>query len=217
VEICNLLDACLRHDAETFDATRDELQGNSALGTTPRHTPIGGFALYVLLTGCRLGEALRVEWKDVDLEDGEIHIGTESKTSTARGIDIDVTPALRRLLAAQKLRTGGKGSVWDLTDGEATAAMKRLKETYGAPTQGGWQLLRVSCQSYLASAPSIYGAASVFLAAKRGGHSVAVCEKHYAGAIKNISPEAKTLEAVMQIEEQCRQVIASVGQKRRAA
>jgi integrase len=201
----------LRHDTETFDATRDELQGNGRPGTTPRHTPIGGFALYVLLTGCRLGEALRVEWPDVDLEDGEIYIGTESKTSVARDIDIDVSQALRRWLAAQKLRTGGRGSVWDLTDGEVTTAMKRLKEAYGAPTKSGWQMLRVSCQSYLASAPSIYGAASVFLAAKRGGHSVAVCEKHYAGAIKNISPEAKTLEAAMQITEQCKQVIASVA------
>jgi integrase len=215
-ELRKLLDACLRHDAETFDATRGEQRGDGTVGTTLRYTPIGGFTLYVLLTGCRLGEALRADWKDVDLEDGEIHIGTESKTKVARDIDIDVTPALRRLLAAQKLRTGGRSSVWDLTEGETTAAMKRLKE-YGAPTQSGWQLLRVTCQSYLASAPSIYSAASIFLAAKRGGHSVAVCEKHYAGAIKNISPEAKTLEAAMQIERHCKQVIASVGQKRRAA
>ena len=61
------------------------------------------------------------------------------------------------------------------------------------------------------SAPSIYGAASIFLTARRGGHSVAVCEKHYAGAVKNISPDARSLEAAMQIEAEAAQVIASIA------
>ena len=115
-----------------------------------------------------------------------------------------------RLLAAQRLRTGGRGDVWGLTAGEAQAAMQRLRDTYGAPPNFSFQILRVTCQSYLASAPSIYGAASIFLAARRGGHSVAVCEKHYAGAVKNIDPEARTLEAAMQIETEAARVVASI-------
>ena len=167
--------------------------------------------LYILLTGCRLGEALRQQWESIELDDGNIHIGTESKTSLPRDIDIAPSPALGRLLAAQRLRTGGKGSVWGLTEDEAGGAMDRLRAEYGAPKGFTYQILRVTCQSYLASAPSIYGAASIFLAARRGGHSVAVCEKHYAGAARNISPEARSIEAAMGIEREADQVIASIA------
>lgn len=206
-----LLAACLRHDSDTFKATRTELAGDGTPGTTSKYRPIAGFALYILLTGCRLGEALRVQWEHIDLEDGNIHVGTDSKTSLPRDIDIGPSPALGRLLAAQKLRTGAKGSVWGLTEGEAETAMQRLRREYGAPPSFTYQVLRVTCQSYLASAPSIYGAASIFLAARRGGHSVAVCEKHYAGAVKNLSAEARTLESAMQIETQAAEVIASIA------
>ncbi len=206
-----LIAAALRHDADTFKTTRAELAGRGSPGSTPKYPPIAGFVLYILLTGCRLGEALRVQWEDIDLADGEIHIGVESKTSLPRDIDIAPSPALARLLAAQRLRTGGKGDVWGLTEGEAETAMQRLRTDYGAPPSFTYQVVRVTCQSFLASAPAIYAAASIFLAAKRGGHSVAVCEKHYAGAVKNISPEAKSIEAAMQIEAQVDQVIASIS------
>jgi hypothetical protein len=89
--------------------------------------------------------------------------------------------------------------------------MHRLRREYGAPPSFTFQICRVTCQSYLASAPSIYGAASIFLAARRGGHSVAVCEKHYAGAVKNIGPDARSLEAAMQIEREADQVVASIA------
>ena len=89
--------------------------------------------------------------------------------------------------------------------------MDRLRDEFGAPKSFTFQVLRVSCQSYLASSASIYGAASIFLAARRGGHSVAVCEKHYAGAVKNIGPDARTIEAAMQIETEAAQVIESIA------
>jgi len=89
--------------------------------------------------------------------------------------------------------------------------MDRLRNEYNAPPTFTYQVLRVTCQSFLASAPSVYGAASIFLAARRGGHSVAVCEKHYAGSVRNISPEAKTIEAAMGIEREADQVIASIA------
>ena len=91
-----LLAAALRHDRETFKATREELGGIGAKGTTPKYPAIAGFVLYVLLTGCRLGEALRLQWEDIELDDGNIHIGTESKTHKPRDIDIAPSPALGR-------------------------------------------------------------------------------------------------------------------------
>jgi integrase len=218
-ELRRLLEASLRHDADTFEATRAEHGGQAPRGTTPKYPPIAGFVLYILLTGCRLGEALRVQWEDIDLEDGNIHIGTQSKTSRSRDIDIAPSAALGRLLATKRLMTGATGSVWGLTEGEVRAAMQRLKTTYAAPKQAGFQILRVTCQSYLASAPSIYAAASIFLAARRGGHSVAVCERHYTGAVKNISPDARTIEAAMQIEAEAAKIAKTIGQvpKKRAA
>ena len=207
-----LLAAALRHDADTFKATRTEHRGEAPAGTTAKYPAIAPFVLYILLTGCRLGEALRQQWESIELDDGNIHIGTESKTSLPRDIDIAPSPALGGLLAAQRLRTGGRGSVvWGLTEGEAGAAMDRLRDEFGAPKSFTYQILRVTCQSYLASAASIYWAASIFLAARRGGHSVAVCEKHYAGAVKNISPEARTIESAMQIETEAAEVIASIA------
>ena len=215
-QLKKLLQAALRHDADTFKATRAELRGHRDMGSTPKHTPIAGFTLYVLLTGCRVGEALRVTWRDIDLDEGTIHVGTESKTSIARDVDIAVTPALRRLLAAQRLRTGGRGLVWGLTVDEAAKALQRLKAEYGAPASAGWQMLRVSCQSFLASSPSIYGSASLYLTAERGGHSIEVCRKHYANAVRNIDPDARTIEAAMGIEQEVASVVASLRARRAA-
>lgn len=62
-----------------------------------------------------------------------------------------------------------------------------------------WQLLRSTCSTYLTNAPSIAGAAAVFVSAKRCGHSVMVAKKHYAGLV-SVSREARTLEAAMGIE-----------------
>jgi hypothetical protein len=74
-----------------------------------------------------------VTWESIDLDDGEIHIGTESKTGKPRDIDIAPSPALARLLAAQRLRTSGTGSVWRLTEGEAETAMQRLRREFARP------------------------------------------------------------------------------------
>jgi len=43
------------------------------------------------------------------------------------------------------------------------------------------------------------------------GHSVIVAERHYAGLIRGIPIEAKTLEAAMQIEGEAAQVIESIA------
>jgi hypothetical protein len=43
------------------------------------------------------------------------------------------------------------------------------------------------------------------------GHSILVAEKHYAGLIRGIPIEARTLEAAMQIETAADQVIVSIA------
>jgi hypothetical protein len=190
------------------------------VATTPRYEPIAPFVAFVLLTGMRLTEALEVEWHQVELDAldgdgrkvGEIHLaGAEVKTKRARTVGLEVSPALRALLAALKLKAGGASSVFGLSDGQADAAAKRIKQTYGAPKTFGWQVLRRTCGTFLTNAPGIFGAASAYRSAKQLGHSVAVAERHYLGLVRGIPREARTLEAAMQIEAVMGRVVAAVG------
>jgi integrase len=203
-----LLEAALRHDAETFASTREEHAGLRPSGTTPRYDPIAPFVAFVLLTGCRFGEALSVTWKQVDLDAldgegqavGEIHLrGADTKTKQARTLDLTVSPALRDLLAGMRDASDGTGRVFELTRPQAEAAAKRLRKEYGAPEGFTWQALRRTCGTYLTNAPGIFGAASAYRSAKQLGHSVQVAERSYLGLERGISRDARTLEAAMQI------------------
>jgi integrase len=214
-----LLTAALRHDADTFKATRAEHGGDAPEGSTPKYPAIAPFVAFVGLSGCRFGEAIDLTWDRVDLDAldasgtavGEIYVDSSSKTAKARTIGLEMSPALRKLLSAQRLKTGGKGSVFGLTRDEANAAMKRLKADYAAPDAAGWQMLRRTCATFLCNAGGIYGAASPFMESRQLGHSVVIAEKFYAGLIRGIPIEAKTLEAAMQIKDEAKQVIASIA------
>jgi integrase len=224
-ELQRLLQAALRHDAEMFDATREELAGERPVGTTPRYLPIAPFVAAAVLTGMRFGELLTLDWKQIDLEAldhdgavvGEIHLTAATKTHRARTVGLEVSPALRKLLAAMKLASGGKGNVFGLTRGEAVAAEKRLRAEYGAPEGCGWQALRRTCGTYLTNAPGIFGASSAYRSAKQLGHSVQVAEKHYLDLARGISKDARTLEAAMQIEAELQEVLEAASKRRAVA
>jgi len=63
-ELQQLLAAALRHDAELYAETRAEHagEGRQRIGSTPRYDSMSAFVAFVLLTGCRFGEALALEW-----------------------------------------------------------------------------------------------------------------------------------------------------------
>ncbi len=220
-DLRRVLEAALRHDAETFTITREEHDGLRAVGTTPRYAAIAPVTAFLMLTGCRRNEAVTLRWSDVDLDAldasgakvGEIRLrAAETKTKIARVVGLEVAPTLRRILAAMKLRAGDEERVFpDLTGTLLTSTRARLVAEYGAPEAFGWQVLRSTCATYLANAPAIYGAASAFLAARQLGHSVVVAEKRYAGQLRGISREARTLEAAMQIESELAGVLAAIG------
>jgi integrase len=167
----------------------------------------------------RLGEIVDLDWRQVDLEAldhegravGEIRLTAATKTSRARDVGLEVSPALRRLLATMKLRSGGTGSVFGLTRAAVQAAELRLRRDYGAPAGCGWQALRRTCGTFLTNAPGIYGSASAYRSARQLGHSVTVAEKHYLGLVRGIPLEARTLENAMQIETQLAAVVEAVG------
>lgn len=223
-ECALLIDAALRHDAATFAATRMEHAGAGEPGTTLRYEPVAPFVAFTLLTGCRVGEALALKWSDVDLHAadangdavGEICLrASATKTKYARVVDLGVSPSLRQMLVEMKRRAGTEPYVFGgrepLRRTLAESARKRLVAAFGAPSRLGWQLLRATCATMQCNAPSIFGAAAAFMSAKRLGHSVAVSERHYAGLIRGISRDARTLEAAMQIERGMAELVRRVG------
>jgi len=225
-ELVALLGAALEHDAKTFKITRaDNARGagraGRAPGATARHPAIAPFVACVLLTGMRFSEALDLRWEQVDLDAldhdgnaaGEIHLSSATKTKHARTIGLEVAPALRDMLKGMR-PADTSGSVWDITEGEANAAMRRLISDFGAPAGAGWQALRRTCGTFLTNAPGIFGAASAYRSARQLGHSVQVAEKHYLGLVRGIPRDARTLEAAMQIDVPMRAVIDSAGTAR---
>lgn len=225
-----LLEAALRHDADTFLETREEHAGERTAGTTRRFPPIAPFVAYLLLTGCRRGEALAVQWSDADLDAldhqgkkvGEIRLSARTtKTRRARTIGLEVSPALRRMLASMKLRAGRDavyvfGASGPYTVEFVEAARKRLVREYGAPAFN-WQLLRSTCATYLTCSSGIWGSATVFLSARQLGHAVAVAERHYLGVHRGIPRHARTLEAAMQIQTPLSRLLAAQTNVRQKA
>ncbi len=223
-KVRKLLEACERHDAATYALTREEKAEGKTEGSTPRYQPISGFALFVLLTGCRLNEAVGLDWADVDLDaldhsgkaTGQFQIrAAASKTRKPRTVSLSVSPALRRLIAAQKLRTGGRLKVWDVTEDGAIKGMRRLRKTYGAPANFTWQSCRRTTSTFLVNSPGIFGSASAYMAAKQLGHSVTVMERSYSGLVHGI-PALRNLESVMGIKEHAARIVkqVSAGSKR---
>jgi integrase len=225
-ELRKLLEAAQRHDAACFAETREEHAGRRPRGSTPRYVAIAPFVAFVLLTGMRRSEALAVPWSAVDLDAldhegravGEIRLTAAiTKTNRARTVGLEVSPALRRTLAAMRLRAGKTPRVFhgytpDLVD----AARRRLVADYGAP-EFTWQGLRSTCSTYLTNAPGIFGAATVFLSAKQLGHSVQVAERHYLGVHRGIPRDARTLEAAMQIEKALSKLVDTASARERVA
>jgi integrase len=211
-DLRRLLDAARRHDAETFALTREEKDGERVPGTTARHNAVAPLILTVVLGGFRYGEASELPWSEVHLDEGAIVLDSERvKTGVGRRVDLSVSPALRSLLAGLKIRAGKEPRVFPWATRAATETARRRLAKYGAPKGWTWQSLRASCGTFLTCAPSIYGAASAFLSAKRLGHSVAVAEARYVGAVTTIPADAKTIEAAMKIEDHVARVVEAVA------
>lgn len=231
-QLRHLLRAVLAHDGERFEITRSENASREGIGSTPRYTPVGPFLLTALLGGFREGELHRLTWDMVDLDAldehgtpvGEIRLpGAGTKTRRARVVDLGVSPALRRLLTAWKLRTGGEGFVFGgaapWSRALVEAARKRLIGTrvrkkkgtgFGAP-RFAWQELRSTCATFLTNAPGIFGASAAHRSAAQLGHRVDVAERYYLGLVRGISRDAHTVEAAMGVAELVEQLVRATN------
>lgn len=203
-QLRQLLAACERHDLE--------------------HEPVAALVITMLLAGLRLGEALRLDWADVDLDEQLIRVAP-GKTKRERDVDLGVSPALARMFSG--LRSRSSGLVFGWTQATALDARRRLIDEYGAPpflwstrhSRAGERsppTLRSTCGCYLTCAPGIYGGASIYLAADRQGHSADVAQSNYLGALRQRRPgesngiptDATTLEAAMEIEAELERLLA---------
>lgn len=225
-QIKKLLERAVAHDDAVFKATRREHRGLSPAGSTPRYMPVAPLILTALLTGMRIGELENLRWDRVDLEAldsqgrkaGEIRLTpADTKTSRSRVIDLGIAPTARVLLSALRLQAGkieerpyvfGPEGKRPLPHTAVESARKRLIGEYNAPAFSS-QGLRQTCTTYLVCS-SIYGGASIFLAAKRSGHSVQVCEHFYAGTLRGLDPQAKTLEEVMRVKKAAAKVVTRI-------
>lgn len=244
-DVRRLLAAALRHDADTFDVTRDEhareglgyarqraaAEARAAglpleaaalpTGSTPRYQPVAPFVLAALLGGMREGELERLTWDmvDVDARDaqgrtaGELRLpASATKTRKARDVDLGIAPALRSLLVALRLRSGGAtGPVFSWTRDAVEAARKRLVGSFGAP-KFSWQALRSTCETYHANMPGVGSAA--YQAARRVGNSVAVAERFYLGLVKGLPLDARTLEEAMGVVDLAGRIVRAASGER---
>lgn len=163
----------------------------------------------------RRAELARLRWCDVHLSQDEIRLSHKAtKTGHGRVVRLDVTPLLADMLTRMQLKADGAEFVFGYVeerDGRvpvqhymrrdiAETARRRMVDKHGAPAFT-WHELRRTCGTFLTCAPKIYGGASAYMSAKRLGHSVAVAERHYLGALHSVPKNAKTLEAAMEIEK----------------
>lgn len=178
-----------------------------ALGA--RHEPAAPFVLAALLTGARLEELLTLQWSAVNLEhkDGCVEFLAENvKTGEGREVWLDVTPSLKRLLLALKLKATGPYVFGGETPWTKTVADKLRQRLagYGAPPftfaqrSGQTPSLRATCATYGTNAGGVWGNASHSASAQRLGHSVVIAERRYAGRWK-VDRDARDLEQAMEV------------------
>lgn len=227
-EIRALVEACQRHDAEAFTVTRDGEPGPRYQAITPfvvtallsgmrfnelshlRWSWVDFNAQEIRLPhdATKTGHARTISLREtpalasllarMKMQSGECPYVFGSATTSDSGrvtfhpMRRDVAEAARRRLTAPERKLKGKG--------RNPHKRKARVQSFGAPAFT-WHDLRRTCGTFLTCAPSIYGGASAFLSAKRLGHSVAVAEKHYAGALNNLPVDASTLEAAMGLEK----------------
>lgn len=211
-EIRRLLDAAVRYD----EARRRDVE------------QLAPAILLGLLTGCRFGELLALQWRDVDLKARDEHgrvageivvrraleprsnVEKPTKTSKARTLDLSISPALSALLAALKLRAGRRPTVLpDATRDRVRQAKARLEPH--DPPDWNWLVIRHTTATYLTNAPGVFGAASLWRSCLWLGHEPDVAKAHYLGLVRGIPRSATTLEAAMGITEQAAEITRRVS------
>jgi site-specific recombinase XerD len=183
-QIKELLGCCQRHDVITLKANR---RGVAA----PRYAPIHDYILFLLLSGLRPGEALKLTWDRCDLQAMKLHVHpTQSKKRKDRLVDLAVCPSVGPMLERMQAGKGTHDRVWAIhTPGSVDSTLDRLRLDPRCPTFD-YQTCRVTAATFLACMPS-YGPLQE---SRQLGHSITTAETFYVGRV-TVPPEHRTLEA----------------------
>ena len=156
--------------------------------------------LGLLLSGCRLRELANLPWREVEDDGIRIEVA-RVKTRRGRVVGFAESPMLRRLIEAQRTPESKPDDlVWPGVVWSWDLAVRRMVQEFGAPPFTA-HTLRRTCGTLLTCAPGIFGGASAFMSAKRLGHSVEIAERLYAGTLRDLPADAKTLEAAAGITD----------------
>lgn len=174
------------------------------------HEQMAPLALLLLLTGMRYREGAELVWAEVDLEAKAIRLpAARVKTKAARTVTLTECPSVLELLGAMRLRSGGAGRVFRIERKPAESMRRATMRDYKAPVWD-WRTLRRTCGSAIVCA-GVLGPGSPFLAAKRAGHSVAIAERHYLGALTDLPRDATTIEQALGIEAEAKAIVRAVA------
>ena len=163
------------------------------------------WAVVLLLSGMRTGEALTLRWDQVDLAERTIKIDTTSKTRRARTIHLEASPLLADVLAARRLRAESTRVMSPWTSNRVLTLRRHL--VAAGVENFEWRHLRATCETYLANSPGIGW--SPYRVARQLGHSVRVSERHYVGLVRHVPADATTLEAALGLEDLMRAQVAT--------
>lgn len=193
---------------------------------------------FLMLTGCRRGEAERLRWQPtkpqaaeswVDLQGGRVLIYGQ-KTRRQRFVPLNTRPALRQMLKAMKEATNTAGepyvfggklalAIADKREGDPGDAIGKSMKLALAGVQKAcpqhWKPkdLRSTCATYLAN--SSLGL-NLYVVAGELGHDYAVLVKHYAGHMELPAKQAKatTVEGLLGIGDLVKSWTAAHTHKR---
>lgn len=197
-----LLEAALRYDAASNPAVPSSL-----------------LVATFLLCGVRRGELLALRWGDLDAAfsedgtgdpDGALRIRPEgTKSKGYRLVSFRQSPAMRSLLAAWRLRSGGapgRAIFEGATEDSLKAAFRAIEQRHGGPRCSP-QRLRRTAGSVLTCAPRIYGGASIYQSSARLGHGPQVAARYYVGSLSGLSQDARTVEDALRIGDALGRVV----------
>jgi integrase len=181
-----LLEACLGHTDKNIENKRRPYKNASAEEKRALRLSKGlfPFAVLLMLTGLRRGEALGLEWSSVREEDMALVVKAEtSKNRRQRTVSFKRAPLLAEFLRFLRRQSNGARYVLQSLDPKrdgnsempapqvALATLKKKLEFKFRP-----KLLRMNWVTYNVSAPWCTGRDAV---ARLAGHSTNMAQKHY--------------------------------------
>ncbi len=222
-QLANFLKTAIEFEGENHGALFLGRRAGEPPTAVPRHitdpqTPVSAIFLLLALTGCRLEEALRLKWNQVEVEEGVLRF-QRTKTGPYRHVrlldapEAVIAPEFCRLLfvwwkLAKDSPTKAEGYV--LPHGTHPRPYRSRSEWTLVDDQAGLhrigpQALR---QNFVSYGASLKVPASVV--AMWAGHGANVAEKHYRATVRH-RVHTDTFEGAMGLSPIIRDLIQSIG------